>query len=384
VTDGHPAESASPRRAARDRQAERDRTIAAALERWFRTAARDLPWRRGRTGWTGLVSEAMLQQTQVARVAERYPAFLERFPTPAAMADATDDDVLALWSGLGYYGWARRLRAAAVAIRDDHGGEVPAESAVLRRLPGVGPYTAGAIASIVFGERTPIVDGNVERVVARLDLREDAPSPAETKRTWARARDLVDAADEPGVLNEALMELGATVCTPAAPRCDACPVAAACCARAAGRTGEIPRPKIRSVRTRLHAHAVVIERRGRILLERRPDRGLWAGLWQVPTIEGEAPPGPEDLRAALPIAVATLEPLGRFEFVTTHRLVAFEVLRAEPRPRARAVRGEWLTPEEVVLRGLGSAQRRVLELASPGPRFGGAEPDAADGAAGQG
>ena len=209
--------------------------ISALLERWFAGAARDLPWRRRRNGWTSLVSEALLQQTQVARVAERFPEFMRLFPTPKAMALAGEAAVLRAWRGLGYYRRARSLHAAAVAVVERHGGRVPSDARRLRELPGVGRYTAGAVASIAFGKAEAIVDGNVMRVLARLaDRRASTVDPAGQAWCWSQAERLAVAARRPGVTNEALMELGATVCTPANPRCDACPLARLCRSRSAG------------------------------------------------------------------------------------------------------------------------------------------------------
>jgi len=195
-----------------------DRRRVRALERWFARHARDLPWRRRRTGYRALVAEVMLQQTQVSRVAERYVEFLRRFPTVRGLAEADEQEVLAAWQGLGYYRRARNLHAAARLIVAERGGRIPRTVDGLRQLPGVGRYTAGAIASIVYGAPAPIVDGNVQRVIARWDANDAPPADASTvAETWRRAEDLVGATARPGVLNEALMELGATVCTPVNP-----------------------------------------------------------------------------------------------------------------------------------------------------------------------
>ena len=196
----------------------RDAAIVRALCGWFRRKARDLPWRRRRTGYTALVAEAMLQQTQVARVVERYRAFLRRFPSVRVLAEAREQQVLAEWQGMGYYRRARNLHAAAKMIVRDFGGRVPRTADKLRKLRGVGRYTAASIASIVYGERTPLVDGNVQRVLARLDARPGrAQDPKLVKWAWRRAAELVELVDSPGSLNEGLMELGAVVCTPGSP-----------------------------------------------------------------------------------------------------------------------------------------------------------------------
>ena len=225
-----------------------DRLVWAAGEitRWFPTSARDLPWRRIRTPWRALVSEFMLQQTQVSRVAERFEPFLEVFSSPLAMVEAGEDAVLAKWSGMGYYRRARMLHAAALAIVELHDGVVPEDAATLETLPGVGRYTAGAIASIACGESVPIVDGNVDRVFARLTGDASLPgTKGRDARRWEEAGVYVAAADRPDVANEGLMELGAIVCQPKAAQCLICPLASQCCALEAGKVAEIPPPKPR-------------------------------------------------------------------------------------------------------------------------------------------
>ena len=274
--------------------------LAAAVEEWFQTEARDLPWRRHRTPWRSLVSELMLQQTQVARVEARFEGFMERFPSPAAMVDAGEDAVLALWEGLGYYRRARLLHAAAVRIVERHDGDVPTDARHLLDLPGVGRYTAGSVASIAFGRREPIVDGNVVRVVARLaaiDARADDPGLVDA--AWRAAGRLVEAAADPGRLNEGLMELGATVCTPANPRCDGCPCREHCRAHADGTAEDLPRPKVRPVRQVVHVDLLLLRSAGRLAFVQRPRGGLWGGLWQPPGIEADRPPTDADRRALL-------------------------------------------------------------------------------------
>ncbi len=273
-----------------------DAAVARALVRWFVANARDLPWRVPRDGrrdpYRVLVSEVMLQQTQVGRVLLRYEQFLGRFPSVGALARAPAGRVLDAWAGLGYYRRARALHALAreVARR----GSWPASASELEALPGVGRYTAGAVASLAFGEATPAVDGNVARVLLRV-MGRDVPRDSRDGlgACWERAACLARAthrlaglASNPaGALNEALIELGATVCTVRAPRCGACPIAGACAARARGVQDRIPRPKSRA-RRRLVREACLVARdaTGRVLLERRGAGGLWEGLWQPPTV----------------------------------------------------------------------------------------------------
>ena len=274
----------------------------ALLDHFDRTR-RALPWRSERTPYRVVVSEFMLQQTRVETVIPYYERWLRRFPGWEALADAGEDEVLRAWTGLGYYRRARNLHRTARVVRERYGGELPEEPAVLRGLPGVGEYTAGAVASIAFGRAVPAVDGNVKRVLCRLfDL--EAPTSA---RLREEAVALVDPG-RPGDFNEALMELGATVCTPRAPGCEVCPVREWCRARAVGTVAERParRPRGRVPRVEYVAVAVVGgegpeagERADRatrahagaeppsafILLRRRPDSGLLARMWEFPSIE---------------------------------------------------------------------------------------------------
>jgi len=360
-----------------------DRAIARAIARWFESNARSLPWRLSpRDPWLSLMSEIMLQQTQAARVAERFDAFARSFPTPGAMARASVDDVMAMWSGLGYYRRARMLHACASAIVDRYAGRVPDDVEQLRSLPGVGRYTAGAVASIAFRKPEPIVDGNVARVLLRLrGVDQPVDGPGVQAWAWERAADLARAAgDRIAGYSEGVMELGATVCKPGAPDCTVCPVSKLCSAHQSGIADRIPRPKSRVVRKPLAISAmVVVDRRGRVLLEPRPAGGLWGGLWQPPCVErAAATPTPlartlEVLGLAGEVEVKT--PAEKFEFATTHRAVSVRVWKAAARHadrarRARAARAAWYPGDSLRHIGLGSAQRRMLlvaGVASGGP-----------------
>lgn len=343
-----------------------------ALCAWFDREARDLPWRRKRSGYAALVSESMLQQTQVSRVIDCYARFMRKFPTVKSLARADEQDVLALWQGMGYYRRARNLHAAARMIVREFAGRVPSSVDELMRLPGVGRYTAGAIASIVFHRPEPIVDGNVERVLMRLHARRDAKSQATavTKAhawTWKAADDLVKVASRPDVFNEAMMELGATICMPPTtkPKCETCPIANWCQARRMGLQDEIPAAKRRAKPRVSHHHAVIITRRrsGLMLVEKRGDRGMWAGMWQTPTIESDALLDEADVRNRLPVRV--VEPLrtrGEFTHNTTHRRIHFHVFAAESHSR----RGDWRRREDVTLLPMSNAQLRVLQFLQRG------------------
>jgi len=266
--------------------------LQAELLAWYREARRDLPWRATRDPYAVWVSEAMLQQTRVETAEPYWRRFMERFPTIEALAAASEDAVLAAWSGLGYYRRARALRAAAQQVRDLHGGSFPRDPAQALALPGVGRYTAGAVLSIAYDLPRPVVDGNVTRVFARLfELEGVVGSPPLERRLWDLAESLVSTAGGAGDWNQAVMELGATVCTPRTPSCESCPVARHCGAHAAGRVAELPHPKPRPATLAVELEVLHIAREASILLERRPPGGRMGGLWQLPTREREGPEG---------------------------------------------------------------------------------------------
>lgn len=257
---------------------------------WYAGAARDLPWRRTTDPFAIWLSEVMLQQTRVEAVVGYWQRFLDALPTVAALAAADEDQVLALWSGLGYYRRARALQAAAVRVVAEHGGRLPADPAALADLPGFGPYTTGAVASIAFGLAEPLVDGNVARVFARwFELELESNGGPWRRVNWALARALL-VEDQPGSWNQALMELGATVCTPKSPSCAVCPVASDCRARAAGRTAELPLPPKKRAVVEVRVEALLAESSAGLLLTRRPPGGRNPGLLELPTRE-VTPPG---------------------------------------------------------------------------------------------
>ena len=316
-----------------------------ALPTWFAERARDLPWRVDRDPYRVWISEAMLQQTRVETVIDYYERFLARFPDLAALARAPEADVLAAWSGLGYYRRARALQAAAREVLERHGGRFPAERDALLALPGIGPYTAGAIASIAFDRPEPIVDGNVARVFCRwFGLEGELGCGPLMRELWALAERLVPEHGA-GTWNQALMELGATVCTPKKPACASCPVRGDCVAHASGRSAELPWPKARPEPIDVELELLLVESRGRWLLEQRPEGERMAGLWQLPTLErppaGQGPLLFPDHRGRWGRARAGLElgaPLGELRHaITQHRIRA--VVR-----RATLVAGTRIAP----------------------------------------
>lgn len=316
-----------------------------------------MPWRRTADPYAIWVSEVMLQQTRVDAVIPYYQRWMARFPSVGALAEAPLDDVLVHWQGLGYYSRARNLHRAARMVRERHEGEVPGEAEALLRLPGVGEYTAGAVASIAFGRRVPAVDGNVRRVLSRLHDLED-PRPAELRRL---ADDLVPP-DRPGDFNQALMELGATICTPRSPRCEACPVSQWCRARALGVQEERPRRKRRgrvpeeAVETLVVVRGDVVRGDGALLLVRRPEAGLLGGLWEPP---GEhRPPG---VQALIDDAAPGPE-LAPVRHVFSHKRVTYHprLYRVAAAARETPAGAAWVGPDRLEDYAMPVAQLRIV------------------------
>jgi A/G-specific adenine glycosylase len=288
--------------------------VGSLLLAWYARGHRDLPWRNTRDPYPIWVSEIMLQQTRAQAVIPYYRRFLDRFPTVTALAAAAEDDVLALWSGLGYYSRARNLRRAAQQIAA--AGSFPREYASLRALPGIGEYTAAAVGSIAFGLRIAVVDGNVLRVVARVTNDAGDISAGRTRARFGEiAQQWLDPR-EPGQFNQALMELGATVCLPRNPLCLVCPLAACCRARHEGTAAQLPVRLRKAEPVRLSGTLLVVRHRGRILLRQR-GAGLkrMAGFWDLPT--------PEDLPAA---RIGTR--IGEIRHTITHHHYTLEVRSA--------------------------------------------------------
>ncbi len=253
------------------------------LLRWYRRVRRDMPWRRRVCPYRTWVSEIMLQQTTVASVTPRFEAFVRRFPDILSLANASEDEVLKLWAGLGYYARARNLRRAAQAVMTEHGGIFPSDFDSALSLPGIGRYTAGAILSIAFGRPYPVVDGNVIRVFSRFfGLKGRAKDPAFVKKIWTRAEKLMPR-HAPGDWNQALMELGATLCTPDAPSCGICPLAKDCVANMKGIQDRLPMPDKRREAVQVRWVCLWIVRNGKLLIWRRSkDERLLKDHWGLP------------------------------------------------------------------------------------------------------
>jgi A/G-specific adenine glycosylase len=322
--------------------------IARLLTAWYARGHRDLPWRRTTDPYRIWVSEIMLQQTRAQAVIPYYERFLERFPTVEALAAAAEEDVLALWSGLGYYSRARNLRKAALAIRE--AGGFPRSYEALRALAGIGDYTAAAVASIAFGMPHAVVDGNVLRVVARV---ENDAADIGAGRTRERFRESAQRwldADDPAAFNQALMELGATVCLPRNPLCLVCPLAEVCGARQAGTAAELPVKLRKQEAVRISGELLVVERRGRVLLRQRDAASSrMAGFWDLPS--------PEDLPGAQKGAR-----LGEIRHTITHHHYTLGVRRATV--AGTAGNGfRWFAPTALGAIPFSTTARKALKLA---------------------
>lgn len=377
--------------------AEQAKPFRRRLLAWYRKHRRDLPWRPRKNEqpvpYHTLVSEAMLQQTQVATVVPYFHQFIAAFPTVQDLADADEQQVLTLWQGLGYYRRARNLHAAAKAIVAEHGGEVPSCVTLLRQLPGVGRYTAGAIASIAHGTQAAVVDGNVERVFARLLLITDPiNAPATKKHVWSIAEPLVPKAN-PGDYNQALMELGAMICTPKLPKCFVCPVRVHCRGVQETNPEALPVKLAKKKPTDVTHVVIAAERNGKYLFEKRPSEGLWSNMWQLPTYEtamekglgnrrvttrgtsNDSPTtGPPRSDAAVSVTMTDwfqnrfnlqLEhptPAIDFTHQTTHRTIRFVVLHANVKSgRLKANAGLWRRIDQLNDLPMSNPQREAIE-----------------------
>jgi A/G-specific adenine glycosylase len=344
--------------------------FAPALLDWYdREGRRDLPWLRDRAPYRVWVSEIMLQQTRVATVIPYYQQFLERFPDVAALAAAPLDEVLHLWSGLGYYARARNFRRAARLVMAEHAGRLPEDLAALRALPGIGRSTAGAILAQAHGRRFPILDGNVKRVLARLHAVPGWPGEAAVERQlWSLAERHTPEA-RVADYTQAIMNLGASVCRRGRPDCGACPAAAGCAAHALGREDEFPAPRPRRERPLRHTRMLLLRNAaGAVLLERRPAQGIWGGLWCPPEL-GEETAADWALRV-LGMAIETTAPLAKVRHGFSHFELEIEPVAAEVDTPSRAVmepdRWVWYNARSPAKVGLAAVVGRLIESRASG------------------
>jgi len=358
--------------------AARRRRFRRRLRAWYARHARDLPWRRSRDPYRIWVSEIMLQQTQVATVGPYFERFVKRFPSVEALARADEEQVLRLWEGLGYYSRARNLHRAAGILVEEQGGRFPRDPETVRRLPGIGRYTAGAILSIAFDAREPILEANTARLFSRLlAFRGCATTPAGQRLLWTMAECVLPPRNV-GQFNQALMELGSQVCLPRTPRCEACPVAPLCRARAEGAEEEIPPPKAKATMEARHEVALLVRRRGRVLLVRCPDAGRWAGLWDFPRFHVHSRQ-PAALRRELVhhcerqtgVTIELGEHLKTLKHGVTRFRITLDCYEAKhvsgPNGKTDATRTRWLKPAELDQYPLSTTGRKLSRLvAEPG------------------
>lgn len=340
--------------------------ISAPLLRWYRKNARSLPWRDAPTPYRVWVSEIMLQQTRVEAVKPYFERFMKMLPDIRALAEAPEETYLKLWEGLGYYSRVRNLHKAACQVMERYGGELPRSYEALLSLPGIGPYTAGAIASIAYGLPAPAVDGNVLRVVTRITADSSNISDVKVRKQIEQRVRLAIPSDAPGAFNQALMELGATVCLPnGAPQCEACPLKSLCAGFAGGNPCAFPVKAAKKAR-RVEQRAVFLFLcGGKLALHRRPGRGLLAGLWELPNELVAAADAPQIARAAAEkwgLQALRIEKCGQAKHVFTHvewHMTAYRIRVEETPPGASLC---WVTPQELADQyALPSAFRPFLE-----------------------
>ncbi|MDO8421353.1 MAG: A/G-specific adenine glycosylase [Parvibaculum sp.] len=350
------------------------RPVAPALLRWYDKHARVLPW-RSRPGehadpYAVWLSEIMLQQTTVATVGKYFRDFMQRWPTVEQLAAAPIDDVMKRWAGLGYYSRARNLHACAVMVAHDYNGQFPDDEAALQKLPGIGPYTAAAITAIAFGKRATVIDGNVDRVVTRLFAIE-MPLPLSKPEIRAQAETLTPD-KRAGDFAQAMMDLGATICTPKSPSCNRCPLTEVCDAYAQGIADTLPRRAPKKPRPVRHGACFFVTRPdGAVLLRKRVAKGLLGGMMEVPTtpwLDAAA----EDYSEFAPLKAKWKKRMGLVEHTFTHfHLILTVFVGAAGAKEAAKAGGVWTAQDELAGEALPSLMRKVVALAMPdeGPLF---------------
>jgi A/G-specific adenine glycosylase len=346
-------------------------TLAEKLLHWYAGHARRLPWREHPQPYAVWVSEIMLQQTRVETVLPYYQRWMQRFPNVASLADAPLQEVLSVWEGLGYYSRARNLQRAAQIVVNQHDGELPRQASALRKLPGIGRYTAGAIASIAFGLDEPALDGNIRRVLARLfDVRQPARSPLGEQQLWQLAAGHLPPG-RAGDYNQALMDLGALICTPRSPRCPECPLSEDCRARALG--VQEGRPVVESKPASPHytVTAAVIWQDSKVLIAQRPPQGLLGGLWEFPG--GKLQPGENlasclqrEIHEELGAEITVGGSLGVYRHAYTHFRVTLHAFAcsltdgALPRPIEHTALA-WVAPHDLTEFPMGKIDRQIAK-----------------------
>ncbi|WP_051184536.1 A/G-specific adenine glycosylase [Desulfatiglans anilini] len=347
-----------------------------SLLAWYRANGRDLPWRHTKDPYRIWLSEIMLQQTQVHTVIPYYQQFIERFPDCRALAKAPLDAVLKAWENLGYYSRARALHEAANRVCRMYDGSLPEDRAALMALPGIGPYTAGAILSIAFGQPVPAIDGNVRRILCRLACIRQPPGQREALQAIESAAAALVPTEDPGAFNQALMDLGAAVCIPRRPECASCPVEEHCLARREGLEAELPAAaRVRRTPVRKMALGVVSNAEGALLMLKRPGKGLLGGLWRFPG--GEVAPGESDrealrrgMKADLGLAVPEAEFIGEVSHAYTHFRLKVRLFRWMWDPSqgmpGDGIEWRWAAGAGLAELPVSKLERKILAAAFPG------------------
>jgi len=336
-------------------------SFGARVVRWQRRHGRhDLPWQAGGDAYRVWLSEIMLQQTQVATVVPYFARFVTHFPDVRALAAASEDAVLALWSGLGYYSRARNLHAAARVIVTEHGGRFPDTQQELAALPGIGRSTAAAIAALAFGRRCAILDGNVKRVLARHAGIEGWPGARTVEMALWRLADARVPSRDVQSYTQGLMDLGALVCTRLRPACDTCPLATDCVARRTGRTAELPAPRPHRALPERTVAMLLLRDRGELMLEKRPPRGVWGGLWSLPELDPDAD-APAHCHTRYGFEVRALHALPALSHSFTHFRLNIRPLEVHLAPRGATPPGQiWLAPKDALDAALPAPVRTLL------------------------
>lgn len=356
--------------------------FAQALEDWYHQTARDLPWRHTRDAYHIWLSEIMLQQTQVATVIPYYEKFLKQFPTVHDLAKADEGVVLKAWEGLGYYARCRNLHKAAKVVSTEHGGQFPDTLEGMASLPGIGQSTAGAILTFAKGQRHPLLDGNVKRVLSRLyNVSENVATSATQKKMWAQSTILLDGSSDPFTFNQAIMELGATLCTPKNPQCLICPVGTFCDAVKAGTQHERPVKAAKKATPHHHIGAAVIwNTNGEILIQQRPKEGLLGGLWEFPGGKQEPNETLEEtvhreISEELSIQLKLFNKVAEVKHAYSHFKITLHAYNAllisgTPKPTA-ADDWQWVHPEQLRDFAFPKANIKVIDavLSAPVPDF---------------
>lgn len=347
--------------------------IQKKLLRWYKKNKRELPWRKTKDPYAIWISEIMLQQTQVATVIPYYQKFMESFPTVRHLAKADLSKVLKVWEGLGYYSRARNLHRASRIVSNDFHGNIPNQQRDLLALPGIGRYTAGAILSIAFDQPAPILDGNVKRVLSRLFAIADPPARGKTEaRLWHLSESLLPKG-KASSFNQGLMDLGAMICTPKEPQCPLCPLRDHCKGRASGDPERFPAKAIRRQIPHVEAISAVILKNGRVLLQKRPPKGLLGGLWEFPNWPVEEERDFEKVlrhkvRSDLGLMVKSKEPIGSFHQTFSHFKLTLRVFQCQ-RLKGKG-KGKWIPIKNLSLLPMSRIHRRIAERLDVESRIG--------------